>query len=166
MMKVHVSGFWKYSIQNPCSFAQNLSCLMVVTLLLCDFLMAGVAHADHHGETVRGGSSLWQELKDGFDYMVRVQGSGRYLKPAESSQNPENEVLKLKQYRTDFELRPDFYLTYHRLDLMAKPRARLSWIRRIAMPNWACSVLRPPLTIPLFTLRGGWPERTMCCTHR
>lgn len=126
-MKVHVTGFWKSSTQNKYPSTQKLSSLLVITLLLCDFLMTSVAHADDHDAKESGASSIWQELKEGFDYAVRVQGSGSYRKPAESSQNPDNDFLKLKQYGFDYELRPDLYLTYHQLDLMAKPRASLTW---------------------------------------
>lgn len=66
-----------------------------------------------------------QDLYKHFEYSIRVITFGVYQDPADTTQNPGNDFLKLPRYRTDFEIRPDIGLNLKRLHLSVKPRLNL-----------------------------------------
>jgi len=72
-------------------------------------------------------SKLLEELKEGFEYSVRFQTSGTYQDVADSSQNPDNDFLRLPRYLTELELRPDARLNFRKLELSVKPRLNVKW---------------------------------------
>ncbi len=53
-------------------------------------------------------SHAWKEVKEGFEYNIRALVFGTCQDPADSSQNPENDFLKLASYKFNFAFRPDF----------------------------------------------------------
>jgi len=68
------------------------------------------------------------ELKDGFGYVVKVLPFGTTQLPTrDSTQNPNNDFLKIPRYTGNLHLRPDFYLRYRGLRFMAKPRLEAQW---------------------------------------
>jgi hypothetical protein len=66
-------------------------------------------------------------LADHFKWDVRLLSYGVLRTPADSTQNPSNEFLKLPQYIGTLDVRPDFHLDLNRLELSAKPRMELSY---------------------------------------
>ena len=72
-------------------------------------------------------SDAWEEVQEGFEYNIRALAFGTCQEPANSSQNPENDFLKLASYKLDFALRPDFRLVYGLFDFSLKPRATYGW---------------------------------------
>ena len=74
-------------------------------------------------------SALEDEIKDGFSYVFKNLIFGTVLYPSSSTQNPDNNFLEIPRYTIDFEARPDFYLDFRRLHLMAKPRLVIEWER-------------------------------------
>jgi len=108
---------------------------MAISLIVAGFILASTGHTR---ETLPKPASsgqgkvdveAWQQIKDGFDYTVRVLAFGTHQEPANSSQNPENDFLRLASYKADFEVRPDFQLTYDLFDLSVKPRATYAWAK-------------------------------------
>ena len=72
-------------------------------------------------------SGLWGELSDGFNFSMRFLTFGTYQDVADSTQNPNNDFLKIPRYIADLDLRPDASLSFKRLDLSIKPRMNLQW---------------------------------------
>lgn len=83
---------------------------------------AGVEQEDNR---VRSG--MWKEISGGFDYSLRVLTFGTYQDVADSTQNPDNDFLKVPRLLADLELRPDAALNFRRLHLSVKPRMNLQW---------------------------------------
>ncbi len=71
--------------------------------------------------------SAIQKIKDGFSADLRILTYGAIQEPAKSSQNPDNNFLKLTHYTANLEVRPDFRLDLDFLELSAKPRAKLEF---------------------------------------
>jgi hypothetical protein len=71
--------------------------------------------------------SLWDELSDGFHCSLRCLTYGTYQDMVDSTQNPDNDFLKIPRYQADLDIRPDATLHIRRLDLSIKPRANLQW---------------------------------------
>jgi len=72
-------------------------------------------------------SHAWEKVKEGFEYNIRVLAFATCQDPAASSQNPENDFLKLAIYKFDFAFRPDFRLVYGLFDFSLKPRVTYRW---------------------------------------
>lgn len=72
---------------------------------------------------------LADEVKEGFSYVFGSYLFGNTQKLSDSTQNPNNDFLKIPRYTADIELRPDFFLDFRRLKLMVKPRLTLEWDR-------------------------------------
>jgi hypothetical protein len=72
---------------------------------------------------------LVDELQDGFEYIVRSLLFGIIQKPADSTQNPNNDFLEIPRYSIEYELRADFFLDFRRIKLLAKPRLNVTWER-------------------------------------
>jgi len=70
-----------------------------------------------------------QKITNYFSADLKVLAYGFVQEPVESSRNPNNDFLKIPQYRADLEIRPDFYFDSNYLDLSAKPRAKLDFRR-------------------------------------
>ena len=104
------------------------TCLMVVVLLFasgghCQKALAETASSRDKGSL----GATWEEVKEGFDYTVRTLVFGTRQEPADSSQNPENDFLKLAGHQLNIELRPDFRLVYKSFDFVLKPRMIYEW---------------------------------------
>lgn len=69
---------------------------------------------------------LLEELRNGFSARIETLAFGLIQKPVESPLNPNN-IAKISRYQTELDLRPDFNLTFRRLDLGLKPRLELKW---------------------------------------
>lgn len=82
--------------------------------------------SDLKGETEK---RLWQEFFGGFDYQLRALSFGVMQRPADSTQNPSNNFLKIPRYGTELHLRPDASLSFRDLYIGVKPRLELSWQR-------------------------------------
>jgi len=112
---------------------------LVVFLLFLDLLLcfthpisAQESQNTDTGEQPEAASSFQEfadEVKEGFNYIFKSYLFGTTQKPSDSTQNPNNDFLKIPRYSGDVELRPDFVLDFHRLSLMAKPRFTLEWDR-------------------------------------
>lgn len=72
-------------------------------------------------------SLLWNEVSEGFDYSLRIIAFTNYQDVSSSTQNPENDFLRIPRYVTQGELRPDFRLIFRNLDLSVKPRMNVRW---------------------------------------
>ena len=67
------------------------------------------------------------ELSEGFYYSLRFLVFGTYYDTADSTQNPDNDFLQIPHHTYDLDLRPDFGLSFRRIDLRVKPRMNLQW---------------------------------------
>lgn len=70
-------------------------------------------------------SSALMELAENFEYSLRLLTSGTYQKSADSSQNPDNDLLQIPSYLAELGLRLDARVNLNRLELSLKPRADL-----------------------------------------
>jgi len=72
--------------------------------------------------------SAWKgELADGFNYLLKSVLSGSVIQPADSTQNPHNDLLQIPRYTLTGEFRPDFSLTFRQIKLSIKPRFVETW---------------------------------------
>jgi hypothetical protein len=95
--------------------------------LLTDFHTAlGNQNSEESSEFLNTGIT-WEKIKEGFQYNIKVLFYGMYLAPAESTQNPENDFLRLPTYIGNIEARPDFRLVLEHFDFNLKPRAVFEW---------------------------------------
>ncbi|NIN00957.1 MAG: hypothetical protein GTO24_23590 [candidate division Zixibacteria bacterium] len=76
-----------------------------------------------------GFKDLVTELRDGFTYVVKILPFGTTQLPSDSTQNPNNDFLRIPRYTGNLFLRPDLYLRYRSLKLLAKPRLEAEWLR-------------------------------------
>jgi len=70
--------------------------------------------------------SFLKELADGFSFELRVLAHQTVADLSDSSLNPRN-IFGLPKYIFQMETRPDLYLNYGKLKLMAKPRNIMTW---------------------------------------
>ena len=79
---------------------------------------------------------LWEEIRKGFSARINLVGFGLIQKPLDFHEfgpirkpveNAINRELGITNYQTELDLRPDFYLSYGRIEWMLKPRLRLLW---------------------------------------
>ena len=96
--------------------------LVAAALWLCPQAVAADEDA-HVGLGVM--EKIWAER---FSMDFRTLTYGVDQKPANSSQNLSNNFLRMAQYITVLELRPDMRLNLEPLELSAKPRVRLDYI--------------------------------------
>jgi hypothetical protein len=75
-----------------------------------------------------GLDSFWDEVIDGLDFELRILGYETAQELSDSPANPGN-ILQIPDNSFVLDVRPDFYLNYRKLRLMAKPRNTLSWSR-------------------------------------
>jgi len=73
-------------------------------------------------------SAFSQELSEGFSYEFRILATETVSEVSDSALNPVN-ILEIPKYTFNLNLRPDFYLNYRKLKLMAKPRNIMTWSR-------------------------------------
>lgn len=66
-----------------------------------------------------------KEATKGFNCLFKTLVFGTTMKPSDSTQNPNNDFLELPRYTFDFELRPDLFLNFRRVTLIAKPRINM-----------------------------------------
>jgi hypothetical protein len=105
-----------------------MACLMVTVLLLTS--EGHCQNASFETSTLEDKGSLnkiWSNVKEGFDYTVRALTFSTWQEPADLSQNPNNEFLKLADYQFSAELRPDFRIAYGQFDFGLKPRIIYEW---------------------------------------
>jgi hypothetical protein len=69
-----------------------------------------------------------QELADGFSFELRVLAHQTVADLSDTSINPRN-IFGLPKYIFQTQTRPDLYLNYGKLQLMAKPRNIMTWTR-------------------------------------
>ena len=69
-----------------------------------------------------------KEVTDGFSFELKALASQTTSDLNDSSLNPRN-IFGLPKYAFQVEVRPDFYLNYGKLKLMAKPRNIMTWVR-------------------------------------
>jgi hypothetical protein len=82
---------------------------------------------DHLLTQSRSGSS-WDDVIEGLNFELRILGYETAQELSDSRANPRN-ILQIPDYSFVLDIRPDFYLDYRRLRLMAKPRNSLTWSR-------------------------------------
>jgi hypothetical protein len=71
---------------------------------------------------------FFQEFSEGFSYALRALINQTVTDVNESAANPQN-FLGVPKYIFELDFRPDFYLNYRKLRLMAKPRVITRWTR-------------------------------------
>ncbi len=123
-----------------------LLCYVVVFLTTPNPLLAEVEDATDHSSLTFGLKDLvdgfkeglaWTpgfkdlmgEFKEGFSYVFKILPFGTTQMPSDSTQNPNNDFLRIPRYTGNLFLRPDFYLQYRSLRLLAKPRLEAEWLR-------------------------------------
>lgn len=67
------------------------------------------------------------ELSEGFSHRISVLSYADTNGISDSTQNPDNDFLKLNDYSENFMVKPDFSLAYKDLYVSAKPRADLKF---------------------------------------
>lgn len=70
---------------------------------------------------------LRKAIAEHFSFDVRILTYAIIQEPANSSQNPGNNVLQLPHYSADLEIRPDLRLTIDPVELSVKPRMKLDY---------------------------------------
>ncbi len=73
-------------------------------------------------------SALLKELREGFDWRLRVLGFGIVQQPRNSDLNPDN-VLQINRYQAELDIRPDLGLKFRKVELSVKPRFDFDWKR-------------------------------------
>ncbi len=71
----------------------------------------------------------WKEIRESFEVLAKNVVYGVVIEPADSSQNPHNRFLNLPRYLAVAEARPDFSFSFGRIEVLVKPRLRLTWKR-------------------------------------
>lgn len=71
-------------------------------------------------------SRLLKELREGFDWRLKVLGYGIVQEPKNSDLNPDN-VQNINTYQLEMDIRPDFSLKFRRADFSVKPRFDFNW---------------------------------------
>jgi hypothetical protein len=64
------------------------------------------------GTTDKTDNSLGNELSEGFDASLRILSYGIYQGVADSSQNPDNDFLRIPRFQANLDIRPDLYLQF------------------------------------------------------
>jgi hypothetical protein len=70
---------------------------------------------------------IQKKLAEHFSFDFRILTYGIIQEPSNSSQNPENNFLKLPHYLADLEIQPDLRLNIDPLELSLKPRMKLEY---------------------------------------
>ncbi len=102
-------------------FLTKSSMRHVVLLLMMTVLWTVQARAEENPQE----RDVLQGMLEHLDYSIRMMTFGVYQDPADTTQNPGNNFLRLPRYRTGLEIRPDIDLNTERLHLSAKPRFNL-----------------------------------------
>ena len=76
-----------------------------------------------------GLDDIAKEVKGGFGCIIKTLAFGSTVKASDSPINPGNNLLNIPSYLFNFELRPDFYLDFRKLNLIFKPRFDVKWQR-------------------------------------
>ena len=79
------------------------------------------------GTTDKTDNSLGNELSEGFDASLRILSYGIYQGVAGSSQNPDNDFLRIPRFQANLDIRPDLYLQFRKIELSIKPRTNVLW---------------------------------------
>lgn len=95
-----------------------------ITLLLMVFILGFNFNVSIAGQI---SENFISEIKNRYKFNMNVLLTGEKIKPADSSQNPENDFLKLNDYTQTLMVRPDFSLSYKNLYLSVKPRIYLEY---------------------------------------
>ncbi|MFC1532617.1 hypothetical protein ACFL7M_04540 [Thermodesulfobacteriota bacterium] len=90
---------------------------------LCYTSMGQTLNANTGDTTAEG--DLWSELSGGFNFSLRFLTYCTYQDIADSTQNPNNDFLKISRFLADLDIRPDARLNFRRLELSIKPRMNL-----------------------------------------
>ncbi|MCD4742787.1 MAG: hypothetical protein K8R67_09975 [Desulfobacteraceae bacterium] len=102
-----------------------------INLLICMLVIMlnpGISLGGENIECVpdKSPNELLDELQDGFKFRMSILSYAAMDKPADSTQNPDNDFLKLSDYSEEFKLRPDASLSFRDIYLSVKPRVDLS----------------------------------------
>lgn len=116
MMGVEVDGAWAAGGGSPIGLSQNVSG--------SDRVPEG-ATAD--GPVSGDLPPLAQELADGFYWRVNILSYGILRDPETRSVLNEDNRLDINRYQAEVDVRPDFALTFRRLELGFKPRFEYKW---------------------------------------
>lgn len=74
-------------------------------------------------------TSVFQEIADGFYALITVVGFGTLNEVVDDSTLNWDNRLDIPRYQAVADFRPDFFLTFRRLELGVKPRANQTWQR-------------------------------------
>jgi hypothetical protein len=102
----------------------KINLFFLLTFLFAVFRYA-LPNALAEEETKGTAKILPKYLTEAFSWDLRVLPYAIIQEPANSTQNPGNNVLKLPHYSTNLELRPDLRFKTDVLELLAKPRLKL-----------------------------------------
>jgi hypothetical protein len=105
----------------------KMKCFLAAAVLLVAGLGSSPRMAAADEDTHAESGVVEKSWAERFSVDFRALTYGVDQKPANSSQNPSNNFLRMAQYITVLELRPDMRLNLDPLDLSAKPRARLDY---------------------------------------
>lgn len=108
---------------------RNIRWTYVLAFVILACLTGGYAGADSaegDGGQRSLSSSVLDEIMSGFSSRINAVGFGVVQKPLDSALNPNN-ILGIVDYQTELDLRPDFNLNFHRLELVFKPRLEGRW---------------------------------------
>ena len=86
--------------------------------------------ADTSASHINSNNPFRNELSEGFDASLRILPYASYQGVADSTQNPDNDFLRLPRFMGNMEIRPDLFLQFRKLEFSVKPRAniqRLVW---------------------------------------
>jgi hypothetical protein len=100
--------------------------ILIIIFISVIYIPLSVSYSSA-SETGSEQPGLWGELSDGFNFSMRFLTFGTYQDISDSTQNPNNDFLKIPRYLADLDLRPDASLNFRRLDLSLKPRMNLQW---------------------------------------
>jgi len=87
------------------------------------------ATVENESESSAELQAVKDEIQQGFSYVFQTLLTARTQKPSDSTLNPDNDFLDIPRYTILLEPRPDLYLEFRRLKLMAKPRWIVEWSR-------------------------------------
>lgn len=108
--------------RNVCG--NRLASAIIIAVAAFCILMPDIAGA---GEAEEAAPEIIRKLTDGFAADLRFISYGIIQEPANSTQNPDNNFLRLPHYTADLELRPDLRLNIDLLELSLKPRAKMDF---------------------------------------
>ena len=105
---------------------RNGFCIALFVLSMFFSRLGAAGEAVVIDPTPTSAGDLLDELRAGFSARTDILTYGILQKPVDSPLN-QNNLLGFPRYQTELDLRPDFNLTFRRLELGLKPRLELKW---------------------------------------